>query len=90
MKFHSDQEQGFFNFPVDNVNTEKLFADYFKKKKMKGLVVVSPDAGGAKDAKKFADLLSADLAIIHKLRPAHNKSEVSHVVGDVEGRDCYL
>jgi len=90
MKLHSDQEQGFFDFSVDNVVTEKLFAAHFKKKKIKDLVVVSPDAGGAKDAKKFADLLGADLAIIHKNRSGHNKSEVMHVVGDVEGRTCLV
>ncbi len=90
MKLHSDQEQGFFNFPMDNVNTERLFSDYFKKKKFKDMVVVSPDAGGAKDAKKFADLLGAKLAIIHKQRSAHNKSEVMHVVGDVKGKTCVM
>ncbi|MBU1152280.1 ribose-phosphate pyrophosphokinase [Patescibacteria group bacterium] len=90
MKLHSDQGQGFFNFSVDNLNTNKLFADYFKKKKLKDVVVVSPDAGGAKDAKKFADLIGANLAIIHKSRPAHNKSEVTHVVGEVEGKHCIL
>lgn len=90
MKLHSDQEQGFFNFPVDNLNTNHLFADYFKKKKIKNPVVVSPDAGGAKDAKKVADLLGATLAIIHKTRPAHNKAESTHVVGEVEGRTCIL
>lgn len=90
LKLHSDQEQGFFNFPVDNLNTNKFFADYFKKKKIPNLVVVSPDAGGAKDAKKFADLLGANLAIIHKTRPAHNKSEVMHLVGDVKGKTCVM
>ncbi|MEK7672448.1 MAG: ribose-phosphate pyrophosphokinase [Patescibacteria group bacterium] len=90
MKLHSDQEQGFFNFPVDNVNTEKFFATYFKAKKIKDLVVVSPDAGGAKDAKKFADLLGANLAIIHKTRPSHNKAEVMHVVGEVDGKTCLI
>lgn len=90
LKLHSDQEQGFFNFPVDNLNTNFLFAEYFSKKKIKNLVVVSPDAGGAKDAKKFADLLHAHLAIIHKSRPAHNKSDVTHVVGDVKGKTCIL
>ncbi len=90
LKFHSDQEQGFFNFPVDNLNTNKLFAEYFKGKKIKNLVVVSPDAGGAKDAKKFSDLLGASLAIIHKTRPSHNKSEVTHVVGEVKGKTCVL
>ncbi|MFA6992098.1 MAG: ribose-phosphate diphosphokinase [Candidatus Gracilibacteria bacterium] len=90
LKFHSDQEQGFFNFSVDNLNTNKLFAEYFMKKKIKDLMVVSPDAGGVKDAKKFADLLGADLAIIHKTRYAHNKSEVTHVVGNVKGRTCVM
>jgi len=90
LKLHSDQEQGFFNFPVDNLNTNRFFADYFKQKKIKDLMVVSPDAGGAKDAKKFADLLGANLAIIHKTRPAHNKSEVTHLVGDVKGRTCVI
>lgn len=90
MKLHSDQEQGFFNFPVDNVNTERFFADYFSKKKIKDLVVVSPDAGGAKDAKKFADLLGADLAIIHKTRPSHNKAQVMQVVGEVAGKTCLI
>jgi len=90
MKLHSDQEQGFFNFPVDNLNPDKLFAKYFIEKNIKDLVVVSPDAGGAKDAKKFADLLGASLAIIHKTRPTHNQSEVMHVVGDVDGKTCLI
>jgi ribose-phosphate pyrophosphokinase len=90
LKFHSDQEQGFFNCSVDNLNTNKLFADYFRQKKIKDLVVVSPDAGGAKDAKKFADLLGAELAIIHKTRYAHNKADVTHVVGNVKGRTCVM
>ena len=90
MKFHSDQEQGFFNFPVDNVDTCKLFTEYFMEKDIEDLVVVSPDAGGAKDARKLADMLGASLAIIHKQRPAHNKSVVTHVVGDVEGKTCIL
>lgn len=90
LKLHSDQEQGFFNFPMDNLNTERLFAKYFLKKKIKDLVVVSPDAGGAKDAKKFGDLLGAELAIIHKNRTGHNKAEVMHVVGDVKGKNCVI
>ncbi|MBI4975085.1 ribose-phosphate pyrophosphokinase [Candidatus Peregrinibacteria bacterium] len=90
LKLHSDQEQGFFNFPVDNLSTEKLFANYFADKKIKDLVIVSPDAGGAKDAKRLADRLGAELAIIHKTRPTHNKSEVMHVVGNVKGRNCLI
>lgn len=94
MKLHSDQEQGFFNFPVDNLNPNKLFCEYFgnkfSKEELSEIVVVSPDAGGAKDAKVFADILGARLAIIHKARPEHNVSEVTHVVGDVEGKTCIL
>ncbi len=90
LKLHSDQIQGFFDFPVDNLNTEGLFCKYFLSKNLKDLIVVSPDAGGAKDAKKFADALHADLAIIHKNRPQHNVSEVMHVVGNVKGRTCLI
>ncbi|MFA4891189.1 MAG: ribose-phosphate pyrophosphokinase [Candidatus Gracilibacteria bacterium] len=90
MNLHSDQEQGFFDFSVDNVNSEKLFAKYFTAKKLRDLVVVSPDAGGAKAAKHFANMLGANLAIIHKQRPEHNIAEVMQVVGDVEGKTCLL
>lgn len=90
LKLHSDQEQGFFNFPVDNVDTAKLFAQYFKKKKIKDLVVVSPDAGGVKDAKTFADLLGAKLAIIHKSRTGHNQAVATHIVGEVKGKNCIV
>lgn len=90
LNLHSDQEQGFFDFPVDNANTEKLFAEYFNKKKIKNLVVVSTDAGGAKAAKHFANLIGANLAIIHKQRPEHNVAEVMNVVGDVEGKTCLI
>jgi ribose-phosphate pyrophosphokinase len=90
MCLHSDQEQGFFDFPVDNLYTRKFFASYFKKKRLKNLVVVSPDAGGAKEAKKFADILGAELAIIHKSRPRANVSEVMHLVGDVKDKKCII
>jgi ribose-phosphate pyrophosphokinase len=87
---HAPQIQGFFASPMDNVNSMKLFVEYFKKKNIADLVVVSPDAGGAKEAKKFADALGAGLAILNKARPEHNQSEVTHVVGDVEGKTCLL
>lgn len=90
MLLHADQEQGFFDFPVDNLFTKKLFSDYFKAKNLDDIVVVSPDAGGAKNAKKFADKLGATLAIIHKTRPQANVSEVMHLVGEVKGKTCIL
>jgi len=90
INLHSDQEQGFFDFPVDNLSCYKLFAEYFKKKKLKNLVVVAPDTGATKMAKRFADLLGAELAILHKTRPSHNVSEVTQVVGDVTDKTCLI
>ncbi len=87
---HSEQIQGFFDFQVDNLSSRRLLAEYFKKKKLSDLVVVSPDAGGAKEAKKFADKVGASLAIIHKNRPKHNVAEAMHVVGDVKGKTCVI
>lgn len=87
---HSDQEQGFFDFPVDNLTARSLFADYFKKKKLKEIAVVAPDVGSAKEAQRLAKILDAELAIINKTRPAHNMSEVTHLVGSVTGKTCII
>lgn len=89
-EMHSDQNQAFFDVPVDNVDLNRFFATYFKKKKLKDVTVISPDAGGAKNAKKFGDALGAPIAILHKSRPEHNKSIITHVVGDVKGRTCVI
>ncbi|MFC1750227.1 ribose-phosphate diphosphokinase [Pseudomonadota bacterium] len=90
LNLHSDQEQGFFNFPVDNLSANKLFIEYFKRKRLENLVVVAPDTGAAKDAKKFADSMGAELAILHKVRPDHNVAEVTEVVGDVQNKTCLI
>lgn len=90
LDLHSDQIQGFFSIPVDALDARPAFAAYFKGKKLIDPVVVSPDAGGAKRAKKFADMLGADLAIMHKSRPHHQKAEIIEVVGDITGRSCIL
>jgi len=90
LDLHSSQIQGFFSIPVDSLDARAPFAEYFRKKKLPDPVVVSPDAGGAKRAKKFADAIDADLAIIHKTRPQHQKAEVLELVGDIEGRTCII
>ena len=86
LHFHSDQIQGFFDFPVDNLNSRKIFVEYFLKKNLQNLVVVSPDAGGAKSAKKFADELNCEIAILHKNRPSHNCAEILEIIGNVENK----
>lgn len=90
LDLHSDQAQAFFEKPVDNLTAKLLFFDYFKKKRLTNPVIVSPDAGGAKNAEKFAKLLNASLAILHKTRPAHNRAEVQHIIGEVKGRSAIL
>ncbi len=87
---HSDQIQGFFNIPVDNLTVMPLFANYIKSKNLKNPVIVAPDTGRAKTSKKLADRIGAPLAIIHKQRPEHSKSEVTHVVGDVKGKTVII
>lgn len=87
---HADQIQGFFNRPVDHLTALPLFVDYFSKKQLKDLVVVAPDAGRAKFAKKLGDRLGAQLAIMHKTRPQHNVAEIVNIVGDVAGKTLLL
>ena len=90
MHCHSDQTQGFFPFPVDNLHPRKLFAEYIKKKNLKDIVIVAPDAGAAKEAGRLARLLDAPIAVLTKERPRFNVAEVTSVVGDVEGKTCIL
>jgi ribose-phosphate pyrophosphokinase len=90
LDLHSDQIQGFFSVPVDALDARMIFADYFKKKGLKDMIVVAPVAGGAKRAKKFADLLGAGLAVMHKNRTAHHQAEIVEVVGDIENKTCII
>ncbi|MFA4967881.1 MAG: ribose-phosphate pyrophosphokinase, partial [Candidatus Margulisiibacteriota bacterium] len=90
MDLHSDQIQGFFNIPMDTLTALPLFVNYIKAKNLADLVVVAPDTGRAKVAKKLADRVGAKLAILHKVRAEHHKSEVTHVVGDVKGKTVIL
>ena len=88
MDLHAGQIQGFFNVPVDHMTALPLFATYFRDKGLFGenVVAVSPDPGRAKMARRFGQMLEADLAIMNKVRPEHDTAEVSEVIGDVEGK----
>ncbi|MDR0308939.1 MAG: ribose-phosphate pyrophosphokinase [Coriobacteriales bacterium] len=87
---HQGQIQGFFDTPVNHLTALPIFADYFNAKGLENVCIVSPDVGRAKAAKKLADLLDADLAIMYKTRPAHNVAEIGDVIGDVKGKTCIL
>lgn len=87
---HSDQLQGFFDVPVDNVYATPLFLDDIAAKGYQAMVAVSPDVGGVVRARATAKKLGCDLAIIDKRRPSPNQAQVMHIVGDVIDRVCVI
>ena len=88
---HADQIQGFFDIPVDNIYASPILLGDVYKRNDPNLIVVSPDVGGVVRARALAKRLDdADLAIIDKRRPEANKSEVMHIIGEVEGKSCYI
>ncbi len=89
---HSDQIQGFFDLPVDNIYASAVLFRDIKDKDYENLVVVSPDVGGVVRARAMTKSLGSDvgLAIIDKRRPEPNVSAVMHIIGDVKGKTCVL
>jgi ribose-phosphate pyrophosphokinase len=90
MDLHADQIQGFFDIPVDNIYASPVLLGDLRQKNYDNLIVVSPDVGGVVRARALAKQLNTDLAIIDKRRPRANVSEVMHVIGDIEGRNCVI
>jgi ribose-phosphate pyrophosphokinase len=92
MDLHAGQIQGFFDIPVDDLTSRVVFAKDIKRNvdTTEGTVFVSPDAGGAVRARKFADMFHADIAIVDKMRPEAGKSEVMNLIGDVKGKHAIL
>ncbi len=90
MDLHTEQIQGFFDIPVDNVySTSILLGDIWKSNQDK-VVVVSPDVGGVVRARALAKRLECDLAIIDKRRPKPNVATVMNIIGSVTGRTCII
>ena len=87
---HAGQIQGFFDFPLDHITAMPLLASYIVQKNLKDLVVVSPDAGRVKVAKRLSDKLHVPMAILHKRRPDKNVAEILHVIGEVEDKTAIL
>lgn len=90
MDLHADQIQGFFNIPVDHLYFSPVLAEYINAKKIKDLVIVSPDSGGAERARNFGKRVNASMAIIDKRRPQANEAEIMNIIGDVEGKNCLI
>ncbi|MEO8332051.1 MAG: ribose-phosphate pyrophosphokinase, partial [Gallionella sp.] len=90
MDLHSDQIQGFFDIPVDNIYASPILLSDVWKHNYPNLIVVSPDVGGVVRARALAKQLDADLAIIDKRRPKPNVAKVMNIIGEVTGRTCLI
>ena len=91
LDLHAGQIQGFFNIPFDHLHALPVFLeDYLKQKFTKDAVFVAPDAGGVERTRAYSKRLEASLAIIDKRRERANVSEVMHLIGEVEGKDCII
>jgi len=86
LDLHAPQIQGYFNIPVDHLYGAPVMVEYFQKRNIGPLTVVSPDAGGVERARLFAKRMDAPLAIVDKRRVDINVAEVMHLIGDVKGR----
>lgn len=93
MDLHAPQIQGFFRIPTDHLFSLPVLCEYIKGLDIydENLVVVSPDAGFAKDARKYADYLGLNIAIGDKTRTGHDENaQVLELIGDVEGKNCII
>ena len=90
LDLHAGQIQGYFNIPVDHLYATPVTVDYFRKLRLRNLVVVSPDTGGVERARAFAKRLKAPLAIIDKRREDADVVEMMNVIGDVSGKVCLI
>jgi len=92
MDLHAGQIQGFFTIPVDHMTAQQLFARHFRDLGIsgEGVVSVAPDAGRAKVAVRFSEMLGAEFAIMHKTRPGREQATVTEVTGSVRGKVCIV
>ena len=90
MDLHAAQVQGFFDLPVDNLNAEPILSRYFAEKGLENLVLVSPDAGNAKCARRYANRLGGSMAIIDKHRIDATRAEMAGIIGDVKGKTVLM
>lgn len=90
MDLHAAQIQGFFDIPIDNFEALPILVQYFMDKKIKDVVIVSPDHGGTTRARKFALYFEAPIAIMDKRRPKPNVAEVAYIIGEVKDKNVII
>lgn len=90
MDLHANQIQGYFDIPVDHMIGLPTLTEYFIKKEMEDVVIVSPDHGSVPRARNMAERMNCPIAIVDKRRPEPNKSEIMNIIGDIKGKNCVI
>lgn len=87
---HSSQIQGFFDIPMDHLYASPVIIKRLNQLGLQNFVVVAPDIGAARTARAYAKRLNADLVLIDKRRPEHNRAEVLNIIGNPEGKNAII
>ncbi len=90
MDLHADQEQGFFNVPVDHLYGSGVIIPYIESLKLKNLVIATPDVGGSKRASAYAKYFNCPLVLCNKSRKKANEVDTMQIIGDVKDADVVL
>lgn len=90
MDLHADQIQGFFDIPVDHLKSEAIFIPAIEQLTLPDIVFASPDVGGVKRARAYAQYFSRDMVICDKYRKKANEVAGMTVIGEVKGKDVIL
>lgn len=90
MDLHAPQIQGFFNIPVDHLDSSVIFVPHIAKRKSDDLIIASPDIGGSKRARQFAQDLDVGMVICDKHRKKANQVSEMNIIGSVEGKDVVM
>ena len=90
MDLHADQEQGFFNVPVDHLYASTVMLPYIQSLNLPNLCIATPDVGGSKRAASYAKYLGCPMVLCNKSRKKANEVDSMQIIGEVEGMDVIL
>ena len=91
LDLHAPQIQGFFHIPVDDLYALPVLCEELARKQLPNLIVVSPDTGFVKQARKYASFLGTSIAVADKQRKAHDeRAEILEIIGEVQGKNALI
>lgn len=90
MDLHADQEQGFFNVPVDHLYASTVMLPYVESLHLQDLVIATPDVGGSKRASTYSKYLGVPLVLCNKVRKKANVVDTIQIIGDVKDKNVII